>query len=324
MNKKEIKYLQFPLSMLPELVFNTQATITKIISYGIYRYSQNVLEKKEVDIEKALKQFLYYYYRKNDYLPEKLLQKMQTYISEESFNLDTDYNGFHNESFVPESDIDSLIAIIKIDSDFKSEILEFYWFYRASCFFKQEKKFTPKQILKIGSEVSSEIKPKEPIVSCKLDHLEDFYNNDKDEYEKIQLISFLAIKSILGAKKLWVKTNKIHIVCRMMGYSSLKELPKIYSENEYKLFNTYTHRYHIDKLIRTLELNWRIVVYSKNMKGMCIGLKDSISLENLIFEAEKNREKNRIINLKNLKRDAELKAKLKISNTFLTDNNSFF
>ena len=326
MNKKETKYLQFPLSMLPELILNSEETITKIVHYGIYRYSKNILEKKEEqDIEKALKQFLYFYYRKNEFLTDRLIQTMERYNSEELLILDTDYNGFHNESFNPESDIISLMAIIQMDSDFRYEILELYSIYRSSCFFNFEKTINPKQILKIGSKVSSEIKPKEPMVSCKFDHLENFYKNEKDEYEKIQLVAFLAIKSILGNKP-WVKTNKNHIVCRMIGYSSVKELPNKFSENEYKLFNTYSHRYHIDKLIRKLELNWRLVVYGKNMKGMCIGLKDSITLEKLVFEAEKNREKNRIIDLKNLKRDAELKAlnQLKNSNTNLTDDNNLF
>ncbi len=136
MNKKETKYLQFPLSMLPELVYNSKATITKIVHYGIYRYSKNILEKKEEDIEKALKQFLYYYYRKNEFLNESLIQKMERYISEELLILDTDYNGFHNESFNPESEINSLMAIIQTDSDFKSEILEFYWIYRSSFIFQ--------------------------------------------------------------------------------------------------------------------------------------------------------------------------------------------
>jgi hypothetical protein len=326
MNKKEIKYLQFPLSMLPEIVFNTQATIKKIVYYGIYHYSKIILEKKEVDIEKALKQFLYFFYRKKEFLTDRLIQKMERYISEETLILDMEYNGFRNETFNPESEINSLMVIIQMDSDFKFEILELYWIYSSSCFFNFEKRINPKQILKIGSQVYSEIKPKEPLVSCKLDHLEDYYKNEKDENEKIQLVSFLAIKSILGAKKPWVKTNKNHIVCRMIGYSSVKELPNKFSENEYKLFNTYSHRYHIDKLISKLELNWRIVVYGKNMKGICIGLKDSITLEKLVFEAEKNREKNRIIDLKNLKRDAELKAlnQLKNLNSNLTDDKNLF
>ena len=139
MNKKETKYLQFPLSMLPELVLNSQETITKIEHYGIYRYSKNILEKKEEDIEKSLKQFLYYYYRKKEFLTTELISKMERYISEESLILDIDYNGFHNESFKPESEINSLMAIIQTDSDFKSEILELYWVYRSYSFFNFEK-----------------------------------------------------------------------------------------------------------------------------------------------------------------------------------------
>jgi hypothetical protein len=293
MNKKETKYLQFPLSMLPELVFNTQATIVKIEYYGIYRYSKNILEKKEGDIEKALKQFLYYYYRKNEFLTESLIQKMERYISEESLILDTDYNGFHNESFNPESDINSLMAIIQTDSDFKYEILEWYWICCSSFFFNLEKTINPVQILKIGSEVSSEIKPQEPMVSCKLNHLENFYKEEKDEYDKIQLVAYLAIRSILGGKE-YVKTNKSHILSRMMGYGSKKMIPSELSDEVFQLFDKYTIRYHIDKLIVELQLNWNLLTYSNHNRGIYIALKSeekNMTIEKLALIAEQGKKK---------------------------------
>jgi hypothetical protein len=293
MNKKETKYLQFPLSMLPEIIFNTQATIEKIVHYGIYHYSKIILEKKEVDIAKALKQFLYFFYRKKEFLTDRLIQKMERYISEESLILDMDYNGFHNESFNPESEINSLMVIIQMDSDFKSEILELYWVYRSYSFFNFEKIINPKQILKIGSKVSSEIKPQEPMVSCKLNHLENFYKEEKDEYDKIQLVAYLAIRSILGGKE-YVKTNKSHILSRMMGYGSSKLIPSELSDEVEQLFNKYTIRYHIDKLIVELQLNWNLLTYSNHNRGIYIALKSEekkMTLEKLALIAEQGKKK---------------------------------
>lgn len=293
MNKKETKYLQFPLSMLPELVLNSQETITKIEHYGIYRYSKNILEKKEEDIEKILKQFLYYYYRKKEFLTTELISKMERYISEESLILDIDYNGFHNESFNPLSEINSLMAIIQTDSDFKYEILEWYWVCCSSHFFNFEKTINPKQILKIGSEVSSEIKPQEPMVSCKLSHLENFYKEEKDEYDKIQLVAYLAIRSILGGKE-YVKTNKSHILSRMMGYASKKMIPSKLSDEVFQLFDKYTIRYHIDKLIVELQLNWNLLTYSNHNRGIYIALKSEekkMTIEKLALIAEQGKKK---------------------------------
>jgi hypothetical protein len=293
MNKKETKYLQFPLSMLPELVFNTQATIKKIVHFGIYRYSKIILEEKEGDIENALKQFLYFFYRQKEFLTERLIQTMESYISEELLILDTDYNGFHNESFNPESDINSLMAIIQTDSDFKYEILEWYWVCCSSRFFNFEKTINPKQILKIGSKISSEIKPQEPMVSCKLNHLENFYKEEKDEYDKIQLVAYLAIRSILGGKE-YVKTNKSHILSRMMGYGSKKMIPSELSDEVFQLFDKYTIRYHIDKLIVELQLNWNLLTYSNHNRGIYIALKSEekkMTIEKLALIAEQGKKK---------------------------------
>ena len=293
MNNKETKYLQFPLSMLPELIFNSQETITKIVHYGIYRYSKNILEKKEEDIEKALKQFLYFYYRKKEFLSKVLISKIEGYISEELLILDSDYNGFHNESFKPESEINSLMAIINADSDFKSEILELYWVYRSYSFFNFEKIINPKQILKIGRKVSSEIKPKEPMVSCKLDLLKNFYKEEKDEYDKIQLVAYLAIRSILGEKE-YVITNKSHILSRMMGYGSKKMIPSELSDEVFQLFDKYTIRYHIDKLIVELQLNWNLLTYSNHNRGIYIALKSEekkMTIEKLALIAEQGKKK---------------------------------
>lgn len=310
MNKKETKYLQFPLSMLPELIFNSQETISKIVHYGIYRFSKNILEKKEEDIEKALKQFLYFYYRKNEFLTDRLIQTMERYISEELLILDTDYNGFHNESFNPESDIISLMAIFQMDSDFKYEILEWYWVYRSSLFFNFDTITNPKHILKIGSKVSSEIKPKEPMVSCKLDHLNNFYEEEKAEYDKIQLVSYLAIRSILGGKE-YVKTNKSHILSRMIGYSSKKMIPSELSNEVVELFDKYTIRYHFDKLIVELQLNWNLLTYSYHVRGIYMALKSEekkMTIEKLALIAEQEKKRNKILDLKQLKKNAKEQA----------------
>lgn len=309
MNKNEIKYLQFPVSMLPELIDDSEATIKKILNYGIYRFAKSMSKKKKGDIDIALKQFLYCYYRKKEFLTEILMSKIEKYISEGLVVLDEDYNGFYNESFNPESEINSLKAIIKTDSDFSSEILKWHYVYLSYSFFNFVEIIRPKQILEIGSKISSEIKPKEPMVSCKLEILKNFYKEEKNEYEKIQLVAYLAIRSILGEQE-YVKTNKSFILCRMIGYASVKEMIQSELSNYvFQLFNKYNHRYHFEKLIIKLQLNWNLLSYSNHNRCSYMAIKSKeMTIEKLALIAEQGKDKTKILDLKQLKKNAKEQA----------------
>jgi hypothetical protein len=323
--KNDVRYLQFPLSMLPEIVFNTKQTISKIIHYGIYRYAVSVIQVKENEIENVLKQFLYYLYRKKDILPEKLLEISERYISEEKLVLDQERNGFSYQSFNPESEINNLKEIINIDFEFKQQIIEFYRIYQSALFFNFEKRIKINLILEVGEEISSQITPNELHVSENLSRLMDFHDNEKQKEDKIQLITFVALKSIFGSAG-YVKTNKKHIACRMIGFLSVNDIPANLPNHLLELWEKYSHRYHMDKLLAILELNWGILIYGKGMRGFYIASKKKISLENLIYTAIKESQKKKNEELKQSKKDAEKKAFLKIEqeNKLRNDDNDIF
>ncbi|MBK6952308.1 MAG: hypothetical protein IPH24_09750 [Crocinitomicaceae bacterium] len=98
------------------------------------------------------------------------------------------------------------------------------------------------------------------------------------------------------------------MVSRMFGYTSHKHLPSRLSPLIEVLFKKYSNRYHIDKVLQQLELNWNVITYSNNIRGMYVAMEHKISIEALALAAETKKQKNRIIELKNAKALAKQKA----------------
>lgn len=159
-------------------------------------------------------------------------------------------------------------------------------------------------ILKEGKKIKPHNDP-QPSINTSL--LFDFRDKDKTEFEIAQLLAYIAIRSILG-KRQYVKTNKAHIVSRMFGYASVNHLPVNFHGAIEALFKKYSNRYHIDKVLQALELNWYVLTYSRNLRGLYVAMNDKIELEALIFAAEGKKRKILIENLNTKKREAREKA----------------
>jgi len=301
MEKPNEKYLQFPLFLLREMITNKEETINNIIRYGIYRYST----KFSYSIEDATKQMIYYYYRKQSELTPYLLTTAKKYIKKKLLVLDEDYNGFSGDAFNPEYEYEQLEKIFETDIEFQNNVIEFYQIHLA--YTSLGVSGNKENCLKVGKEIEKQVKQNEPMPMISKSLLFEFRDKDKTEFELIQLIAFIAVKSILGTKSS-VKTNKKHIVSRMFGYASIKHLPETLKPNIKALFQKYSLRYHIDKLLQTLELNWKVLTYSNNIRGMYVAMENKINIENLALIAETKKQTNRIEALKQSKKDAKEKA----------------
>lgn len=108
----------------------------------------------------------------------------------------------------------------------------------------------------------------------------DFFKNEKTEFELITLLAFLGIKSILGTKP-YCKTNKEFLFNRMSG--NAKQGKCKISEPLQK----YLIRYHFDKIITELKVNWHLKYYGYHTKGFYVSF--DLSIEQLIANAEINR-----------------------------------
>jgi hypothetical protein len=138
-----------------------------------------------------------------------------------------------------------------------------------------------------------------------------FRDNDKTENEIAQLLAYIGIRSILGQKK-YMKTNKQHIIARMFGYSSVKVLQDAESN---ELMKKYSTRYHYEKIIKSLAVEWNVCTYSNRTRGIFVSIAINFPLVKLIEIAEQKKRSKREADYLKMKRDAIDKAMKKQSCT---------
>lgn len=124
-----------------------------------------------------------------------------------------------------------------------------------------------------------------PYVGVNKDIIFDYYKNDKTEFQIAAFCAFCAVRSILG-KKVSCKTNKALIHARMFGYRSTKQMPDKMTAIQKK----YLNRYHMDKLIQELELNWHLKLFG----GHCRGFYLSFDLSHCDLAMEHNKAKKKV------------------------------
>jgi len=149
--------------------------------------------------------------------------------------------------------------------------------------------------IKNAKSILSNMPEKYPIAGIDKNMLFNYYRNAKTEFELICLGAFLANKSIIG-KKLYDKTNKEMIHARMFGYTSSKDLP----ESLTPLQKKYLTRWHMDKVITELQLNWNLKVYWNHDRGIYISF--DLPLQKLAEVVDKNKRKAKIHELKDEKK----------------------
>ena len=125
-----------------------------------------------------------------------------------------------------------------------------------------------------------------PKASITKDQYFDYYKNDKTLYQKACLLGFIAIKSILG-KKSYCKIDNKYWLSRMDGkvrsvanYSELSEP-----------IRKYANEYWCKKIKHELRDNWYLITYAHYTRGFYISF--DMSLEDLIYQAEKRRKSNK-------------------------------
>jgi hypothetical protein len=163
-----------------------------------------------------------------------------------------------------------------------------------------------------GSHLANNYPSNSPIVGIEKEMYFDFYKNDKSDFDCSCLAAFLAIRSILG-KKTDCKTNKQMIHARMFGYASIKDVPDRLTPEEAK----YGKRWHMDKILLELQINWHLKIYSGHKKDRLRGMYVSFDLElpKLIEIAHKSKYMNKVAEFKKRKQAIIDKTEL----DFVTD-----
>ena len=113
------------------------------------------------------------------------------------------------------------------------------------------------------------------LVGINKDMFWDFHNGTKSSFQVECLIMFLAMRSILGKKKV-VKTNNALLIIRMSGFKSAAES---FPEELFAM-----NRYQLDKIKTELQTNWNLKYYSFYTRGFYITFE--MTLKELITYAE--------------------------------------
>ncbi len=139
---------------------------------------------------------------------------------------------------------------------------------------------------KNGKILFQSIPDKTPMVGLNIDIFLDFYNNEKDEFEKVCLLGFLAIKSIVQNKPYCKIVNKFWL-SRMEGNAkSINEISELSIP-----IRKYANEYQTKKIKNELIDNWGLKHYSRYTRGFYVSF--ILSLEELVFEAENRRKSNK-------------------------------
>lgn len=116
--------------------------------------------------------------------------------------------------------------------------------------------------------------------------LNDFYLNEKSEFEVACLLGSLALKSIIGTKP-YAKTNNGLFISRMSGEDkTVKDFTKLRP-----FISKFNNEYQLGKIKMELILNWKLKHYSRYVRGFYVSF--TVPLEELILVAESNRISNR-------------------------------
>jgi hypothetical protein len=300
MDKVELQYLQFPVHLLPHIFTDPKGTFKQIIAVGVFLFSQKV---KAEPIQVA-GQLIYCYIRAKKSLTKELNDFMckidNSTINGKCFRLYDDYcyNAGQNESFSFDGDDIIVCQMLEREPEVLKAATEWYRLRQALKYFKTNVNNFDIVLDRIkGIQTAGE-----PLCMVKMSIIWDYYDNIKSEQQLLQFCAYSAIKSILGQKPCLL-TNKQHVVARMFGARSSKTIP----EDIHPLFYKYMKRCHIDLLIEQLELTWGLKkITTPGLRGFYLSFK--MGLTELALFAERQKLKNKRIELRQMKQDARVQA----------------
>lgn len=124
---------------------------------------------------------------------------------------------------------------------------------------------SPIEAYEIGKSLFESMPANVPKTSLKIDLINEFYTTDKTEFERVCFLAFAAIRSILQTKQ-YCKIDNEYLVSRMASNASKGEdLPE--------WIKPYNNRYQLDKIKKALQVDWRLNLYAKQMRGFIVSFK---------------------------------------------------
>lgn len=298
-------YFQFPLFLLRHLFTKKEATLNKIIYYGLYQYSKTV----EWELDEVIFQMMYCYHR-NKILSE-LKRKLEQYkelsaILEEE-NKSRFYDELSDDGY--EDHYSVFYNLFKRDPAFKELAILQYQLKQSFSFIGVKGGYDT--IMPLVAKIEKLTPPKEPFPMINKDLLFKFRDNEKTEFELVQLAMYIAIRSILGKKRM-CKTNKALVISRMFGYSKPADMPFTLEEPLKTIYNKYIVRYQFDKLKEEMQLYWHVKMGVVKTRGFFIGCGKNLTSDELALYALKSKRSKLVKALKAEKIAAHENAQKKL------------
>jgi len=154
--------------------------------------------------------------------------------------------------------------------------------FKAACKWFSVKAGDSDKSIRNGKRLNYSTPSNSPKVGLSLALFWDFYKNEKTNFDKVCLLGFLAIKSILQNKAYCKIDNKFWL-SRMDG--------KAKSINDFcelsETIKPYVKEYQTVKIKTELRNNWGLTTYSRHTRGFYVSF--DLTIEQLVFEAEKRR-----------------------------------
>ena len=152
---------------------------------------------------------------------------------------------------------------------------------KASAEFFRISKSNIEGSLKNGKQLFERIRANGPKVGINLTIFWDYYSNYKSDFDKVCLLAFLAIKSILN-KKPYCKIDNRFLLARMDGKAKSCD----FEELSYNILK-YANEYQTKKIKYQLSDSWNLKTYSRYTRGFYVSF--SLNYDDLVYEAEKRR-----------------------------------
>lgn len=302
-NKRDDKYIQFPLSLLQETFQDPYGGLNTILCYGIVNYAKTF----KYDIKEVARQLIYAFHRNKKMIQSDLYDTLTEFIKDGFLYIDEDYNGFFDDSFNPEESIKDLLNIFKAYEGIEDDAIFRYQIEQAD------------KLLNIKCHsIDSTINNYNTGLTIQ-NNFEQVYGNDCNPMVKpSQVIAFresgkdldlfrayIGIRSIIGQKNFEI-THKSVILCRMIGCKSNESLQEFIKRdtNAKEIYDKYSKRYWMDWMLSELEMRGFITKISYPKWG--------------IFVSTKIRDKELLAKTINEKKTRhQLKAKEKIARTMI-------
>lgn len=292
MNKNP--FILIPLSLLRGMIYEKEA-INDMYDIGIYCTSRKI----DIIENNALKDFVYCIYRSIEELPDKLVQE---YDKMDEFPYDEDYNGFENENFAPELEIEYLNDYSKENPSFYDQVLEWYRVRQTFAMLNLKTdtvKYTLDTVNRCRKVYNFEGCP---FVLLNATVMSNIYNarENMNSDERAVWAMYMGILSIIGDKD-FAQTTSEMIKCRMFGAINQKELELLLKDETLKrVYDKYTTKRQYNKLLNIIQdrnmvteigLNRRTYVSTK-MKNVD-ELVDAISAKRIDSERKRVRDEEK-------------------------------